>query len=198
MLKKIILILFYIGSFNFQQYPAVQLIEYPSEYNYSQSYNDCGPFNTAAVVRALTHKNVSSKEFAETIEGRIQYNYTLPTGLEKQLKENGINVETHDLSDLSDENKINYLKYQLYLGKPVILLIKWEGYQHYITLFGYDSDEFYVYNSLQTIAEEPGFTIDENGQLPGNMNISKDELLKVWSEGGLMGQYKWYALINSI
>ncbi len=43
------------------------VIEYPAEHNYRQTINDCGPFNVAAVVRALMKKKVSSAEFAEDI-----------------------------------------------------------------------------------------------------------------------------------
>lgn len=58
------------------------IIEYPSQYNYRQTTNDCGPFNVAAVVRALI-ADVDSKEFAKNIGWRLPNKYTLPGGMEE-------------------------------------------------------------------------------------------------------------------
>lgn len=84
-------------------------IGYPSEFNYRQTVNDCGPFNVAAVVRALTNQEISSAEFAKNIEWRLPNKYTLPWGMEKQLKENRISVEIPNAKALSDEEKITFL-----------------------------------------------------------------------------------------
>ena len=107
--------------FAFQPTPVVNegliasnvMIPYPPEYNFRQSINDCGPFNVAAVVRALKREPVSSEDFAESMKWRLQNRYTLPWGLEKQLKENGIKIETPMMYKLSDEDKIKYLEQQL-------------------------------------------------------------------------------------
>jgi hypothetical protein len=172
-------------------------IEYPSEYNYRQSLNDCGPFSVAAVVRALNHIPVSSKTFAKSMEWRLRNKYTLPMGLEKQLKKNGIKIETPNLRNLNNEDKIKYLKTQLSLYKPIILLGDQDGYQHYITLLGFDVNNFYVYNSLMDKGEGD-LTIDNNGEFPGNTNMNKNDLLDFWSNGGMYGMYNWYAIINSV
>lgn len=172
------------------------LIPYPSNYNFAQDYNNCGPYNSAAVVRALTGDNVSSAEFAKTITHRIQYNWTLPEGLTEQLNQNGITTETPDLSLFTDEEKITYLKEQISSYHPVILLIKKDDFQHYITIFGYDSgkDEFYIYDSLMERLEG-GLTKDENENLPGNKTISTNKLLEMWAGGGMLGMYEWLAII---
>lgn len=174
-------------------------IEYPSEYNYIQSINDCGPFSVAAVVRALKQEPVSSKIFVDTMKWRLENDYTFPWGLEKQLKENGINIQTPNLGKLSDEDRIKYLREQLSLKRPIILLIEQDVYQHYITLLGYTlaTDEFYIYNSFYDQGKG-NLTVDNNNLLPGNMNMTSEDLLDSWSKGGMYGIYNWYALVNSI
>lgn len=176
--------------------PDSFIIEYPSKYNYWQTINDCGPFNVAAVVRALSKQKVNSAEFAKNIEGRLPNKYTLPWGMEKQLKENGITIEIPNFKSFSDKEKIEYLQEQLSQGKPIILLGEQTKFEHYITIFGFNKikDEFYIYDSMLDGAQK-GLTIDNNGKFPGNRNLSSKELLDFWREGDIGGLYKWYAII---
>lgn len=164
-------------------------IPYPAKYNYKQTINDCGPFNVAAVVRALTDEDVDSAELAEEIKWRLPNKYTLPWGLEKQLKEQGITTEIPNLSPLDNVAKITYLKQNLSAQKPIIILGNQDGFQHYITLFGYDQDDFHTYNPL--------YDDDQNTDSPGNRDLSSEELLKFWEGGGMYGFYKWYAIVTS-
>ncbi|MBU1992509.1 hypothetical protein KKG51_02300, partial [Patescibacteria group bacterium] len=150
-------------------------INYPEEFNYRQTINDCGPFNTAAVVRALKDEKVDSFKFAEKIEWRLSNKYTLPWGLEKQLKENGIVIETPNLQAFSEKEKILFLQEQLSLNKPMIILGGRDSYQHYMTIFGFDStkNEFYVYDSLQEKNKnDESLTLDKNQELPGNTTLN--------------------------
>lgn len=177
------------------------LIPYPSEFNYRQTINDCGPFNVAAVVRSLKEERVQSSDFAESIRWRLPNKYTLPWGLEKQLKDHGLKVETPNVSGLKDEDKILFLQEQLSGDKPVIILGERDeyvgyNYEHYITLFGFnsDKDEFYAYDPFFEKSSE-GMTIDSNEDLPGNRTYSSEELLNFWREGGMYGLYKWYSIV---
>lgn len=175
-------------------------IPYAPEFNYRQTVNDCGPFNTAAVVRALTEREVSSAQFAEDIGWRLRNNYTIPIGLEMQLKANGLNVEVPNMEPLMDEEKIVYLKQELSNGHPIIVLGARDGFEHYITLLGFDSekDEFYFYDSFFDKDEsKSGHTIDTNGDAPGNRIYSSKELLEFWRGGGMYGLYEWYAIVAS-
>jgi hypothetical protein len=174
----------------------LSFIPYASAYNFAQTYNDCGPYNSAAVVRALTGENVSSAEFAKTITHRIKYKWTLPEGITEQLNQYGIKSDMPDFSEFSDYEKITYLREQLALQHPVVLLIKKDDFQHYITIFGFDrvKDEFYIYDSLMERLEG-GITNDENGEMPGNKTITTKKLLEMWSGGGMLGKYKWLAII---
>ncbi len=173
-------------------------INYPLEFNYRQTVNDCGPFNVAAVVRALTKQRVISAEFAKNIEWRLPNKYTLPWGMEKQLKENGISIEIPNIKALSDEDKIAFLQERLSQGKPIIILGERDNYEHYITIFGFDSvkNEFYVYDSFFEKGEKE-LTIDNNGSLPGNRNFTSKELLNFWRGGGMYGMYHWYSIVAS-
>lgn len=180
------------------QIKAISLIDYPSEFNYRQTANDCGPYNTAAVVRALKKDDVDSRIFAEEIRWRLPNKYTLPWGLEEQLEENGIAIEKPNLKFLSDEEKILFLQQQLSQKRPIIVLGEIDGFEHYITVFGFDSskDEFYVYDSLND--KDPiidGLTKDDNSNLPGNRTFTSKDLLNFWRDGGMYGLYKWYAIV---
>lgn len=177
---------------------ASSIIEYSREFNYRQTVNDCGPFTVAAVVRTLSKKEISSAEFAKNTKWRLPNKYTLPWGMEKQLRENGITVEIPNIKALSDKEKISFLQERLSQNKPVIILGERDGYEHYITLFGFDStkDELYVYDSFFEKGEE-GFTIDANDDLPGNRTFTSEEVLHFWRGGGIYGLYNWYAIVAS-
>lgn len=183
------------------QIKSAYLIEYSTKFNYRQTANDCGPFNVAAVVRTLKKEEVDSGKFSKEIKWRLPNKYTLPIGLKKQLKQNGIIVKVPNLKRLSNEDKIYFLQQQLSQGKPVILLGEKENYQHYITVFGFDTskDEFYIYDSAYQEDERiRGLTRDDNATLPGNQTITSNKMLDFWDGGGMYGVYNWYALVASI
>lgn len=183
------------------QIKTAYFINYPEKYNFRQTINDCGPFNTAAVVRALKKEEIDSSKFAEEIEWRLPNKYTLPLGLEKQLEENDIKIKTPNLRGLSDEEKVFYLQEQLSLGKPIIVLGGRDNYQHYISIFGFDAsaNEFYIYDSLKDRSKDnEGLTLDGNQKLPGNITLTSFELLDFWKRGGMYGLYKWYVIVADI
>ncbi|PIQ78169.1 hypothetical protein COV82_01580 [Candidatus Peregrinibacteria bacterium CG11_big_fil_rev_8_21_14_0_20_46_8] len=175
-------------------------IKYPSEYNYRQTPNDCGPFNVAAVVRALKKEDADSKYFAQEIGWRLPNNYTLPWGLEKQLKKNGISIKTPNLKNLSDQEKIHFLRKELSQGNSAILLIQKDEFLHYLTILGFDSaaNEFYAYDSLhEKNTANPSLTRDDNAELTGNVTINSEEILTLWGGGGVLIFYRWYAIFAS-
>lgn len=175
------------------------VIDYPAEFNYRQTINDCGPFNVAAVVRALKKEKVNSAEFAKNIGWRLPNKYTLPWGMENQLKDNDISVEIPNIKALSDEEKIIFLHERLSAGKPIIILGERDGYEHYITLLGFDSkkDVFYVYDSYFD-KKEKDITVDKNDNMPGNRNLTSKKLLDFWRGSGMYGVYNWYVIVASI
>ncbi len=176
-------------------------IAYLSGYNYRQTKNDCGPFNVAAVVRALKNGSADSNSFAQKISWRLPNKYTLPWGLENQLIKNGIKIEKPHFNQLNDDEKIEYVQQLLSLGNPIIILGERDGYEHYMTLLGFNStkNEFYLYDSLQTAStDEIGMTTDENGHMPGNITLNTQEIFDFWAGGGMYGLWKWYGLVASL
>lgn len=177
------------------------LIEYPSEFNYRQSRNDCGPFNTAAAVRALTGKNIDSASFAQEIGWRLSNGYTLPWGIESQLRVHDLNIKKPNFKLLADDEKITLIQEYLSVGMPVIILGERNNYEHYITILGFEfsTDQYYIYDSLQT--SSPGqkdVTADENATLPGNKIMNSRELIDFWRGGGMYGFWEWYGLAASL
>jgi len=176
-------------------------IEYPTEFNYKQTKNDCGPFSVAAAVRALTGKNVSSASFAQEVSWRLPNNYTLPWGLESLLKAHSISIKKPNFKFLMDNEKIMLIQQYLSYGLPIIILGQRDNYEHYITIVGFDSnkDQYYVYDSLQSSSpEQKNMTIDENSTLSGNKTLNSQELLDFWRGGGVYGLWKWYGLVASL
>ncbi len=173
-------------------------INYSSDFNYRQTVNGCGPFSVAAVVRALTGREIDSKEFDKNMEWRLPDGGTLPVGMEKLLEQNGISVEVPDVKQLTDEEKISLLQEKLSQHKPTIVLGQVGDYEHYITVLGFDNskDQFYIYDSFFD-KEKEGFTKDENGELSGNRNFTSQELLDFWRGAGMYGMYNWYAIVAS-
>lgn len=177
------------------------LIPYPSHYNYRQTKNDCGPFSVAAVVRALKKQDIDSAFFSKGIGWRLPNNYTLPWGLESQLKENDLKIEKPNFKLLNDDEKITLVQEHLSLGNPIIILGERENYEHYVTLLGFnmDTDAYYIYDSLQTVSSDrQGMTTDENGSLSGNVTLKSSELLDFWRGGGMYGLWNWYGLVASL
>jgi hypothetical protein len=99
---------------------------------------------------------------------------------------------------LDNNAKINFLKSNLSQGKVAILIVKTSKsdwyYLHYITLLGYDSDSFHIYDSLAPRAGDSNLTIDLNGEIAGNKSIPKNELIKIWNEGNVLNYPKNYNL----
>lgn len=178
--------------------PTSSSLNYSSDFNYRQTVNGCGPFSVAAVVRALTGREIDSKEFDKNMEWRLPDGGTLPIGMEKLLEQNGISVEIPGMAQLTDKEKILFLQEKLSQQKPIIILGQVGDYEHYITVLGFDNskDQFYIYDSFFD-KEKEGFTKDENGELSGNRNFTSGELLDFWRGGGMYGVYNWYAIVAS-
>lgn len=174
---------------------------YPSSFNYRQTGTTCGPYSVAAVMRIYGYTDVSSEEIASSISYKIPGYGTHPLGLEEALKKLGLTPAAYrlDQSDMSDRGRAAFLKVKLIGNQPVIILGQKNGVQHYVTILGVnvDTDEFYLYDSWLDEGE-PGMTVDENGETPGNVTMTADQVLNFWRGGGLYGFYEWYALVVEI
>jgi hypothetical protein len=175
-------------------------LPFASRYNLLQTYNDCGPYSCAIVVHVLTQTDVDINEFVRNMEWRLPNKISLPWGLEKLLLHYGVKAEIPLLIFFSRKERIKYLKAQLSSGKPIILLGLKNGMGHYLTLLGYEDDEFYVYDSWHTKNPlKPGsYTYDDNGILPGNLTLSEEKLLSFWEGSEKFLFFAWYALVATL
>ena len=178
--------------------PNQHEISYSSDDLYRQDYNGCGPFS-AAVMRILLNEDVDSLQVSAAMPLRIpRRKSTIPEGIEKYLRNQWISVSTPKLEHLSDEEKLNYLRYHVSQDHPIILLVDLWWYQHFFTLLGYNTKrmERYIYDSIEKRGEE-GHTLDRNGERTGNRTRTDRDLLKAWNNWGAFGFYDNYALIAS-
>ncbi len=153
---------------------------------YRQTYNNCAPYSVMAVINILKNEKADPELLAKETPFRIRKNLTYPLGVSKQLRKNKIKAKKYVLWHLSDKKKILWLKTQIDLGKPVILLIKLKcGVRHYFTVLGYDEKGFMIYDSYQAKSKRnPRKTIDDNINLAGNKYLKYEELLKLWNNAG--------------
>ncbi len=197
MIKKILISILFLLLFNFLYSDNnFKIIKFSSDFNLKQTYNDCGPYNCFALLKALG-KDVNLNEIKKYMNWRLKNNYTLPWGIEETIKRFNIKIKKYNFSVMNDDIKIEYIKKEISIGNPIIILGGINQYQHYITIFGYTNDTFFIYDSLlkKDINKNGNFTIDENNDLPGNKNLTKTELLNFWKNGGKFLFFNWYALI---
>lgn len=180
--------------------PKSFFIEYPKKYNYRQGYNECGPYNVAATIRILKEEDVDGAKIANEMSFRFKNGYSLPPGLEEYLVNQSLIVKTYFLKNRSDTEKVNLIKDNISENKPIIILGENYRVQHYMTILGYEDSQggaiFSMYDPLYTKGED-GFTIDDNGDKPGNRDLTQTELFDFWSGGGMIGFYEWYAIVVS-
>jgi hypothetical protein len=166
--------------------------------HFRQSLNNCGSYSVAGVLNVFDKQLIDPEEVASQISFKIKDRLTFPIGLENYLKKQNMKVETNNAIGLNEIQKIEYLKYQLSQGKAGILLVKipksdWY-YLHYITILGYDENNFFVYDSLVARDGDSKFTVDQNGSQPGNKSIPAKELIKMWDDGNILNYPKNYNL----
>jgi len=179
--------------------PKQYMLEVASRSNFRQGLNQCGPYSAAIFLNTFKPTAaIQPTQFVEQLPWKLPGGYTHPRALESLIRKQGVQVQAYNVGALSDEEKIEFLHQQIASGLPVILLTYMYDYQHYITLLGYDAvkEEFFVYDPVFTRGDA-GMTVDENGELPGNRNISDTQLLSDWSHGGIAGFYTWYLLTTA-
>ena len=101
-------------------------------------------------------------------------------GYHRTIETEGLAVTETNLKSLAEKQRMGWIDNSLKAGRFVILLGKQGHEQHYVVLSAYDSVArgFQVYDSLV-----------------GRTVWSPSELLTFWSGGGLLGFYKWYAIV---
>lgn len=150
-----------------------------------------------AVVNIFSEKPVTVEKMKEEMKWRLKNNYTLPFGLESLLRKYRIKIRTHNLAGKIEMEKIDFLKYHLSRGRAVILLGKIQGTAilHYLTLLGYQKNNFFCYDSYQKKEKGSEYTIDGNGKQTGNRTFSQKEVLEFWNKGGYSVFYRNYCIV---
>src|SRR3989344_421482 len=190
--------IFFLGIFRTEpilsknEIPRQTALPVPAESNFRQGPNQCGPYAAAIFLRSL-EEEITPEDMVIELPWKLPRGYTHPQALESLIEKQGFETTAYNAGALTNEEKIQFLRQTLAKGSPVILLTYMYGYQHYITLLGYDEESFAIYDPVFTRGAE-GMTIDENGSLSGNRSIRKEELISHWSQGGIAGFYRWYAL----
>ncbi len=153
-----------------------------------------------AVINILKKNKVNPENLAKHMPFRIHNNLTYPLGVVRELSYNKITAKQYILWALNKDKKILWLRSQIALEKPIILLIGLKGgVQHYITILGYDKQGFMIYDSYKKKSlKNPKMTIDDNLQLAGNCYIKNDDLLKKWGKGGYAIFFRYWAISSSL
>jgi hypothetical protein len=171
------------------------MILFDSVNNLHQTYNDCAPFCIKAVLTISGNDKTSVAEIKASLKWRTKNNYTIPLGLEQSLNKYGIFFDVINWNNRNTVEKISGLKECLRKKYPVIILVAYGKFQHYMVLLGYDDENFYVYDPvLKTEKNNPMMTVDLNAEKPGNRNMRFKELIDMWNKGGMYGLYKNYAI----
>ena len=171
---------------NFPEYFVLKNI--PKE-NKRQTPYDCGVFNMNLFLQIVKNTDLEINILKNSVY-KIPRLGVFPERIFKSLKSQNISVKIESLKNINDLNKINYLKSKLLHNSPIILLGQKQNFQHYLTVVGFDKNNFYIYDPFLKKGKE-NFTIDENFDLPGNKTFSQKELLNFWRGGGMFGFYKW-------
>jgi len=100
---------------------------------------------------------------------KLNNGYVLPFEMVKYLTNNGITTKIKIFWLFSDNQKKQWIKHEIEKNKPVIIIVGNKNYLHYITVIGYDENTFSVYDS--------GIPKDNNGNNPGTIDISTNELI---------------------
>ncbi len=186
--------------FGYEPEPLIENI--PAEYQVEtpnlerQTPYNCGPYNVHAIASTNPDFTVSAEELVTRIDQwKIPRLGFLPFHIRYLLK--SVELKSHALNFrwLDDQDRLDILASRVANGNPIILLVKKHGYQHYITVFGYnlETDQWHIYDPMLSQAEG-NQTIDTNGALPGNETLKGDELLYLWSQGGMLSFFEWYAI----
>jgi hypothetical protein len=184
-------------------YPVSYSLVLDSDRHYFQTLNNCGSYAVSGIINTLVSNNIKNqndkgvKEFinpesvVKNMTFRFPDRFTLPLGIETHLKKQGLQIEQNNILALNNQEKVDYLKYHLSQGKPILIIIKdlqspWY-YLHYISVIGYDEQNFFIYDSL--------IKGDNNGDKTGNISIPKDKLIDMWNSGNILQYPKNYHLI---
>lgn len=168
-------------------------LDWDNSLNRRQSLNACASYSVMAYFYGSSQRVTDPEEINRTITYKMDNNMTYPWGLTKYLRESDLKVSSHPLFLIDEEERKEWIKKKLSKNQPVILLVKDYNALHYITVLGYTGDEFHIYDSMM---DKTGTnkTIDTNGALPGNRNLSYEKLYPLWEKALIKGKALFVAI----
>jgi hypothetical protein len=189
----------YLDSNYVGQYPTSFPTEPDNNIYLHQSKNNCGPYVVTTLVQLLKTKNRNPEYVVQNINFRVPNEFTLPLGIKDYIRKEGLKTRELNLLDVSNEKKIQVLKYNLSRGRKIVSIIKPTKAQplqlHYVLILGYDENNFHIYDPGIRRSMIIGYTEDRNGEIIGNKSLSHQELIYQMNNGHILGVAKDYALL---
>jgi len=154
---------------------------------YQQNVPYCGGFSVAGILSAYHMDTAQPAAEHMSWLGRLIGGMG-PSDMIKSLKLAGLNGTVQRANNFSDTEKIDMLKGEIYKGCPVLLLIgngfnkdgtysdmKSRGitHLHWITLWGYHDNGFFIYDSVAHPYQYELIPI-------GNVERNNNEILREW------------------
>ena len=166
---------------------------------YRPTLNNCGPYSVMAVINILKNEEISPELLASEMQWRIYKNLTFPRGVVKLLNAYAIKTKEYILKNKTGNEKIQWLQENIDKGFPVIVLIKIQHIQHYVTILGYDENGFMLYDSLQEkSSENTRKTVTDKKCRSGNRYYPYEEFIDLWDAGGYKIFFRNWAAVCSL
>ena len=125
-----------------------------------QTFNNCGPYAATAAINILYGELNDPEKLAKETKYRIIRNLTLPQGVVKLLHDHNVKTKQYILKHKNMEEKVIFLKNQIDMGHPVILLLKIGEVLHYVTVLGYNEKGFMIFDSaMAKRKDDPSRTV---------------------------------------
>jgi hypothetical protein len=148
---------------------STKQLKWSNEINLLQKGNTCGAHSVMAIQYIINGTKENPYSIYDKIDEKLGNGYLYPWGLTRYLKSKGIKYKVNYLGFLNKRNRVDFLKRKISGNNPVIVVVGNEKYLHYVSVVGYDSISFFVYDSL--------VKDDMNGLYVGNVNIGYEELI---------------------
>ena len=162
---------------------------------YRQTLNNCGPYAVMGILNILKNQTHNPETLAAETTWRMHKNLTFPQGVINLLHKYRVNTKEFILKNKSDNEKIDWIKKTLPCGRPIVVLIKVNHIQHYVTIIGYDENGLMAYDSLQEKRKDnPRQTVTDNSMYAGNGYYTNEEFLALWNKGGYKIFFRNWAL----
>ena len=163
-----------------------------------QTFNNCGPYAATAAINILYGELNNPETLAKETKYRIIKNLTLPQGVVKLLHDHNVKTKQYILKHKNMEEKVIFLKNQIDMGHPVILLLKIGEVLHYVTVLGYNEKGFMIFDSaMPERKDNPSRTVIDKECSEGNCFSSFYYLTHLWSDGGVGPFFNSYAIVCS-